>query len=67
MTAYVPFYGAHPTPEAKGTPGVHVQARQKCCICGGRPCLRAVGRDGYCVDHIPEAFKAAKDIKEGAR
>lgn len=68
MTRYVPFFGDRPVV----TPGKrvlmpHVSALQKCVICGGRPCLRAVNNQGFCRDHVAEAFEAAKQIKDQAR
>jgi hypothetical protein len=39
-----------------------------CVICGARPCLRTVGRSGYCGVHTAEAYRAARVQKrqEGA-
>lgn len=63
MTGYVQFFGDRPvvTPGKKAPTEPWVQSHQKCCVCGGRPCLRAVGWDGYCADHVREAFAAAKE------
>ena len=35
------------------------RATRGCAVCGGKPVLRVVGGDGFCVKHSAEAFDAA--------
>lgn len=70
MTFYVPFYGERPISAKKNArrkdyPDTYSGRRLACVVCGGRPCLRVVGKAGYCQQHVTEAFAAANVVMKG--